>query len=211
MLRTNHHLKGTVPFMSPEVMLGEHSLVNSEHKESSSTFTHQAVHDMESFFWVLMYICLTRKGPGGARRDELDHEDNPSDHTKELRHIIYCLFDCNWEPLTRNKTRVLTSGNDLEDFILPYFHPYFDDLKDLMRKWRELLCRAHEFHLAECDTIHDQSLRLIEEALDKIRSKVTEEHELTKVELERRKAEMARILKTCRDLSTPSSHAQPLQ
>ena len=63
------------------------------------------------------------------------------------------------------------------------------------------------FHLAECDTIHDQSLRLIEEALNKIRSKVTEEHELTKVERERRKAEMARILKTCRDLSTPSGHA----
>jgi len=34
---------------------------------------HDAVHDMESSFWVLVNICLTLKGPGkNMLRDELD-------------------------------------------------------------------------------------------------------------------------------------------
>ena len=32
--------------------------------------THSAIHDMESLFWVVVFLCLTREGPGGKRRPE---------------------------------------------------------------------------------------------------------------------------------------------
>ena len=34
-------------------------------------FMHDAVHDMESFFWVIVYLCLTRQSGGDIRREEL--------------------------------------------------------------------------------------------------------------------------------------------
>ena len=191
MLCTDLQLKGTVPFMSAEVMLGKHTLVHSCHKQSPSTFAHQAVHDIESFFWILMYICLTRKGPDGARRDELDHQDDPSDYTEELRGIIYCLFGCDWRRVIQKKTAVLEDRRNLEDIILPYFHPYFDGLKDLIRKWHGLLYHAYSFRLIEYDIIHDQSLKLIQEALASLEQKAKKRHQLMKVESDQRNVETA--------------------
>ncbi|KAK7686662.1 hypothetical protein QCA50_010262 [Cerrena zonata] len=196
---------GTVPFMSAEVMLGEHQLIHQCHEERLTKFTHHAVHDVESFFWVLLYICLTRKGPGGARRDELNHVECPNEYTKTLRHIILCLFNAEWANVAQNKTKVLKSQELLENNIIPYIHGYFEDVRSLIKKWHALLQRAHRYHLVERDAIHDQSLELIEETLVEVEKKAGEEHELTKKERERRKAEMTRILKTCRDTSKSSS------
>src|ERR1700684_2514021 len=62
-----HLPKGTIQFMSAEVMLSK----NIAQSFRIEPFTHNAIHDLESFFWVLVYICLTRNGPGGKRRPEL--------------------------------------------------------------------------------------------------------------------------------------------
>ena len=184
--------------MSAEVMDGQHILVyDDNHRSRNTKFVHQAVHDIESFFWILMYICLTRKGPDGARRDELDHQDDPSDHTKNLRHIIYCLFGCDWLHIIENKTAVLKFRSNLEDLIFPYFHPYFDGLKDLIRKWHGLLHRAYQFRLVECDMIHDQSLKLIQEALANLEKKANKGHQLMKVESDQHNVEMACLSESC--------------
>ena len=200
-------MQGAVPFMSAEVMNIRHRLAHNKYNHRAAKFTRQAVHDMESFFWVLVYICLTRNGPDGTRRNELDHEDNPSDDTEGLQDVINCLFGCDWANIARNKTRVLECEKDLVDLIFPYFHPYFNGLKDLMRKWRELLYRAHQFHLVEYDTIHDRSLELIEEALVKIASNLGEDREPTKKDCERRNVlEPPQISGACRNaLTNPPS------
>lgn len=37
---------------------------------------HTVIQDIESFFWVLLYLCLTRGGPVGGRREELDEAES---------------------------------------------------------------------------------------------------------------------------------------
>ncbi|KAF8874510.1 hypothetical protein CPB84DRAFT_1752941 [Gymnopilus junonius] len=59
---------GTLPYTSGEILSGStYYLIETE----ESMLHHHAVHDLESFFWVLVYICLTCNGPGGKRREEL--------------------------------------------------------------------------------------------------------------------------------------------
>ncbi|KAG6821865.1 hypothetical protein H0H92_000439, partial [Tricholoma furcatifolium] len=71
-LMCSFFMKGTFPFMSADVIEGD-SIFTPIGYDSAPTFTHQAIHDMESLFWVLVYLCMTRKGPGmGMRRDELN-------------------------------------------------------------------------------------------------------------------------------------------
>jgi len=60
------------------------------------------------FFWVLLYICLTRCGPGGYRRKELSNgwplntmED------KRLASVVFCLFGGDRPTLRVNKNLLL--------------------------------------------------------------------------------------------------------
>lgn len=201
--------------MSGEVLEGSHLLVNTDYGDEELDFAHHAVHDIESFFWVLLYICLTRKGPGGARRDELNHNEAPDEATKQLWHVIYCLFDSAPDTLSQNKRVLFTQKKLLDKVILPAVHPYFGDLHDLIKKWYELLQQAHKFHFIERDTIHDQTLKLIEgtiaelEEKERLLPKDTPEHELTIQERERRRKEIYRIRETF--LVSPSTPPQTYQ
>ena len=107
---------------------------------SLDSFTHTAIHDMESFFWVLLFICLTRCGPGGHRRKELSNgwplntvED------KQLASVVFCLFQGDQLTLRVNKNQLLNQREDLEQFILPSIHPYFEPLKPLILNWWNIL------------------------------------------------------------------------
>ena len=109
------------------------------------TFTHTAIHDMESFFWVLLYICLTRCGPGGYRRKELSNgwplntmED------KRLASVVSRLFGGDRPTLRVNKNLLFDQQEDLELHILPSIHPYFEPLKPLILNWWNILVNG--FH-----------------------------------------------------------------
>lgn len=184
-------------------MVGRYDLASSPHRRRLDGFMHNAVHDIESFFWVLLYICLTRKGPGGARRDELNYVEHPDEHTSNVRRVIYSYFDGGQDTISRNKLEVMSNESVFEAKILPYIHRYFIPLVGLLKKWRGLLDSAHSYHLSEHDFIHNRTLKLLEEASYEI-VETREEHELTKKERERRKAEITRILETCRRISNPS-------
>lgn len=214
-------IKGTIPFMSVEVMQTHCTLAHSWYGPETQDFTHHALHDVEFFFWVLLYLCLARKGPGGAHRDELDYQDNPSDETKTLQHVIYCLSDSGSDNVAENKRVLFAESRDvigreaeeeakgpmgiLSKKIIPSIHPYFEDLQDLIKDWFHLLQRAHRFRLAEGDTIYDQTLELIEGTLAKIEEKErllpegAPEHELTIKERERRRKEISRICEAFHD------------
>ncbi|KAJ2987578.1 hypothetical protein NUW54_g9387 [Trametes sanguinea] len=60
-----------------------------------SPVIHDGIHDIESMFWILLYVCMTHSGPGGERRKELIGEpsDEPGqEDVYELRRIIFCFF-----------------------------------------------------------------------------------------------------------------------
>ncbi|PPQ92533.1 hypothetical protein CVT25_010366, partial [Psilocybe cyanescens] len=57
------HRTGTLPFMAIDILMG---LVPGEE--------HQAHHDIESFFYILLWIMLQYAGPGGIERQDINIE-----------------------------------------------------------------------------------------------------------------------------------------
>jgi hypothetical protein len=136
---------------------------------------HDAVHDIESFFWVLVHICLTRKGPGGVLREELEEENDDDEQGILIRRLFYCFFDSDNETMQTNKAHIFANPDDLETFVLDNFHPYFHELKGLVKEWFHTLRLAHQFHAFEYYNIHDMVLEILEKALNSLPSDVIDE------------------------------------
>ncbi|KAG6829042.1 hypothetical protein H0H92_005873, partial [Tricholoma furcatifolium] len=152
---------GTLPFMSAEVIQGS-SLIIPVGYHSAPTFTHQAIHDMESLFWVLVYLCMARKGPGmGMRRHELDVTNLDVDISRAL--IQY--FDGNKHALLSEKGNLLRRPQLIEEEIFKYFHSYFYSLKPLARKWWGILNLGYRYRAKEFYNIHAYLIRTINEAV----------------------------------------------
>ncbi|CDO77532.1 hypothetical protein BN946_scf184912.g31 [Trametes cinnabarina] len=136
-----------------------------------SVVVHDVIHDIESFFWVLLHLCMTRSGPGGARREELVGELNPdtdSADVLELRRIVYCFFDGPLEIIAWNKKEVFKDWKNFEPLVLRHIHPYFEPLRSLLRRWWELLLLAYEFEGYEYHNIHTFVIELVERALKEL-------------------------------------------
>ncbi len=127
--------------------------------------THRVLHDMESFFWVLVYICLTREGPGGARRGDLSKNE-------ALMMVVYHLFDSpDKENLAESKRSMFAHPDHFEKFVLCHLTKYFEPLRDLLLKWWHLLVLLYRLHGTKKEhdylerILHELVLHLIEEAL----------------------------------------------
>ncbi|TFY81315.1 hypothetical protein EWM64_g2696 [Hericium alpestre] len=164
---------GTKAFMSCEVLSGDAYTVGAAKKQgliADSTQSHSAIHDLESFFWVLVYLCLTRKGPGGARREELCTRNPTEKRAQALHVIVYCLFDSDDDrTLTRNKKRLFEKPDDFEDLIMGHFHPYFERLKPLLSAWWKILRLGfYAYDDVMQGTIHQQVLDILNEEVKNI-------------------------------------------
>ncbi|KAG6826511.1 hypothetical protein H0H92_015523 [Tricholoma furcatifolium] len=152
---------GTLPSMSAEVIKGK-SIIRPFGYKSTPTFTHQAIHDMESLFWVLIFLCMTRKGPGmGMRRDEL----NVTNLDINLSRAVNQYFDGDETAVLSGKEDLLGQLELIEEEIIKYFHPYFDGLKPLVRNWWNILTLAYNYRAKEFYNIHAYLLRIIDKAI----------------------------------------------
>ncbi|KAF8899576.1 hypothetical protein CPB84DRAFT_1126478 [Gymnopilus junonius] len=107
-------ITGTPPYMGGELLsflpcIGERVVC------------YDAVQDLESFFWVLLHVCLAQSGSGGGRRVELylsnhdqDSQSNNTIANGNLKRIIWHLFN-------NDSTIVLTRNKNI--------HPYFAPLQ----------------------------------------------------------------------------------
>ncbi|KAF9000920.1 hypothetical protein BDZ89DRAFT_1147122 [Hymenopellis radicata] len=146
---------GTPPYTSGEIL-------SRERYYPSPDLFHDAVHDIESFFWVLIHICLTRSGPNAQRRAELD---DSKDHP-QLHLVVYCFFDGDQDLLAFNKKKLLKTPDDFEKYIIPHFHPYFDELKPFMQEWFSLLVLAYQYVEGyEYHNIHRRVQDILDRAL----------------------------------------------
>ncbi|KAF8870871.1 hypothetical protein CPB85DRAFT_1445878 [Mucidula mucida] len=113
---------GTPPYASAEVL----GAAPVRYGTDSIAVPYQdAIHDIESFLWILVHICLTRSGPSGARRAEL------TEHGNVLRKVVYRVFNSDNATLALNKHRLFAIPSDFEKDIIGNFHPYFHPLKPL--------------------------------------------------------------------------------
>ncbi|OSD08234.1 hypothetical protein PYCCODRAFT_1357249 [Trametes coccinea BRFM310] len=168
--RPRHPRSGTPPYASAKILNVE--AVQVQRWRTSllpSHVIHDAIHDMESCFWVLLYLCMTRSGPGGVRREELVSElDAVPAEIEELRTIVYCFFDGSLERIARNKKQAFEDYKSFEPLVLRHIHPYFEPLRPLLRRWWELLLLAYEFEGYEYHNIHALVIELLERALKEL-------------------------------------------
>ena len=157
------HLKGTPPYTSGEIL----STRRYFHGHNDKVF-HDAVHDLESFFWVLLHICITRNGPGGVRREELEEKNETNETYNGLRRVIYYLFDSDMKTMAENKAELFTHSDDFEPYILGNFHDYFQPLREIVREWFHVLILAHQFHSYEYYNVHDMVLRILDRGLESL-------------------------------------------
>ncbi|KAL1699581.1 hypothetical protein EV121DRAFT_215948 [Schizophyllum commune] len=110
--------KGTHPFIACNVL-------NPDRSEARAPW-----HDLESFLYVLMYICTTCSGPHDTPRENFDIDDSPMSPwlAGDYEH----------------KTRVMFEYGDAEfrAFLDELFDPYFEDLKDLVVDLRCVITRT---------------------------------------------------------------------
>ncbi|KAA1473330.1 hypothetical protein DENSPDRAFT_872739 [Dentipellis sp. KUC8613] len=186
---------GTTAFMSYEILSGRHYDCTSTLRADGNkyTVTHSAIHDLESFFWVLVYLCVSRKGPGGARHDELDRNWQDTS-AEEIRAVVYCLFDSDdTKTLADNKRLAFHNPEDFDKYIFPCFHPYFEPLKPLLSTWWKVIQLGYFSYDAITQTfIHQRVLNVLDEFLKTFVPEVPspEAEKATEEELQRRRSDL---------------------
>ena len=180
------YLKGTPPYTSGEILSG------CRYFDRDDTVYHDAVHDLESFFWVLVHICLTRQGPGGVRREELEQKHQAEQEYKDLRRVIHCFFDSDMSIMAANKSEIFKHPNHFDQYVLDNFHGYFEPLRDLVKEWFHVLILAHKFHAFEYHDIHDMVLEILERALESFPPE--DINEVAQKVVEGRKANIKKLL-----------------
>ena len=162
---------------------------------------HSAIHDIESFFWVLLYLALTCDGPGGVRRPEFDdevevyglsREGSLEYNTARLQDIVLCLFDHpNKDVIATNKLRLFRNPHHMKDRIPKYISPYLRPLEGLLLDWWQLLQDSYKIYDdVEQALIHDKTLMMLDKALEMGFTEITDDPKyeiLRNAELERRR------------------------
>ncbi|KIJ48482.1 hypothetical protein M422DRAFT_247832 [Sphaerobolus stellatus SS14] len=113
----------------------------------SGKAAHDAIHNIESIWWIFIHLALTREGPGKCREER----------STDLDRVVEEYFDGSVSQLTKAKTRIFyqyrgdqtTEIGLLEDQLLKNFHPFF-------RAW-------HDYH-----NIHKRTLDLLQRTIEKI-------------------------------------------
>jgi len=147
---------------------------------------HDAVHDMESLFWVLVYLCLTGRGPGaGMWREELLQDALNKD--TELEQLLNLNFDnSDRHIIFNNKSELFNPSEPFMERAIEKFHPYFENLKSMMIQWWVTLIIALDERKIEYYTIHDQILGILDNTISSLPPESDEC--LSVKEIERREA-----------------------
>ncbi|PFH47965.1 hypothetical protein AMATHDRAFT_42601 [Amanita thiersii Skay4041] len=171
---------GTMRFMSWQVLLKQGT-------PTRSSFVHEAYHDIESFFWILVYICMTQEGPGGGRRLELQ------DKRSELSQIVHTAFNSDPEKMERlGRTRREYIANDKLEELIGHFHKDFCDLSELVESWWEILAYTSLNTGPDRDFIHHHALRLLDETISKLeKRRPLEEEDIERAKKEKRRERWA--------------------
>ncbi|PFH46574.1 hypothetical protein AMATHDRAFT_7642 [Amanita thiersii Skay4041] len=147
---------GTIPFMSHQALSG-----STERK--NEPFIHDAYHDMESFFWVLVYVCVTTQGPLGGRRPEMDGN-------KKFANQVTDMFHQEMQYLGKTRKDYIHLEDAFKS-LLSCLHPSFHDLQPLIEKWRDILSFTSSNKGLDRDIIHHHMLRVLKKTISELKRK----------------------------------------
>lgn len=101
---------------------------------------HETIHDMEGFFWILCWLCISFTGPGA--RVVFEKEDDIDQH---LMMTIKKLFDGeDFDANSDAKRLVITAQYHFQQKILNNMQMYFHPLADTLFKLWNVLREAYQ-------------------------------------------------------------------
>ena len=148
---------------------------------------HSSVHDLEGFFWVLVWLYLSRDSP--AQRYHGLLPDNKDPQQRLLRIAFTSLFEGSDSVLAFAKHQVFTMRSEFSKDVLRHISTYCNPLRSLLGQFYEALRGAHQRHSFE--GLYDKVVSAFTAAEKKVAqlpttSFTTKYHELEKAEEERR-------------------------
>ncbi|KAL1725451.1 hypothetical protein EV714DRAFT_240006 [Schizophyllum commune] len=124
---------GTLPFMSTSLLLQPRA-------------PHVAAHDLESFLYVLMWICTYYAGPSSTRRKGYDWRNSPMGQW--FKDSIEEVGQRKWTDVYAKPRK------EFRVFLDETFHPYFDDLKDCVCELRQaIVCPKDDYCVTHEDVL----------------------------------------------------------
>ncbi|PFH47953.1 hypothetical protein AMATHDRAFT_87414 [Amanita thiersii Skay4041] len=173
---------GTVRYMSYQVLLMDPTPPNE-------IFIHEPYHDIESFFWVLVYICIACQGPGGNLNLDLKRRNS------RLSKLVNKAFNPkpdNLQALGFIRRDYIRDRNDQFKELMTYLHKDFDDLRNLIKRWWKILAISCSNAGPDRDLIHHHVLQLLDETVSQLTAKRTPaEKEKEEAEKEQRRKRWA--------------------
>lgn len=156
--------QGTLPFMSAEILLNKPIFLkpvdfdadfNVEVEQSESAVIQDAVHDLEAFFWIVVWFVITRLGPALSRKQQLSDPKHP------LHAIMVDLFESdNRSLLAKTKTLMFSSNTQFHHVILANVSLWCHPLRGLVQKFYRILEAAYKGR--EFDGLHGRVLELFD-------------------------------------------------
>lgn len=135
--------------------------------ENPGSFYHDAIHDIESFMWILIELALTRKGPGlNMRRQELQPvaEGKPTKGA-ELKAVIVNLFEQEHAKELGNAKAEYIANPGLFAGVIAHFHPYFKPLGPPLQRLLQTMTVAYTYRAYEYHHIHEYAITIFKDAL----------------------------------------------
>lgn len=140
--------------MSAEMLQKKYIFIDSANMQfplQQKQPVHDVVHDLEGFFWVLVWVCLSRDGPAHRRAELLP--DNKDPQHESFRAVFTDLFEESDKVLALTKQNMFRTPKEFEESILGNLSAYCAPLETLLREFHSALEKAHRSHSS--DTLYD--------------------------------------------------------
>ena len=148
-------MQGTLPFMAIQIL------------QAGAKTPHRSTHDLESIFYVLVWICTMYTGPWDQERVFRRLEHTPL--LSWCQHSTGGLSEIGDVKLGHCSTQ-----EPFIDRILNNFTPYFDDLKPCCLQLRELF-----FASPRADVKHDEMRDILQKALNELNPELLPKNPVT--------------------------------
>lgn len=124
---------------------------------SQTPVFHKSCHDIESIFFVFIYLCTNLSGPGVPR---------PLCELREFRSLPMASWFNPAFSMQRLGADKISALALFEQRITPYFSEYFNDLKPCARKLLDAIYPSFSALLHPRETCHDDIIQIFSDTLN---------------------------------------------
>ena len=132
---------------------GNGAVYNCDILRDHTKVVHGSEHDLESLFYVLIWICTNQAGPNGLPRTDLQFD-------KDIPVLNWIDPARSYRQVAQEKVGQCAVSKIFESDILSFYHGYFEDLKECSRQLRVLF-----FNNMEKKATHDEMLVIFQDSL----------------------------------------------